>query len=100
MADKRHTKHQRLLGKLLQPALFTEPGRCQTTVEEPSRLAVDQSLHTEFLGETLQLSGGGGSLLEIDEVSLDPALGEESKGLTGIRAFLYAEDLDFHGAEL
>ena len=98
MAYERHAKHQWLLDQLLQPALLAEPGRCQTTVKEPSRMAIDQGFHTKFLGETLQLPRGGGALLKIDEVGLDPALGEESKGLPGVGAFLYTEDLDFHGA--
>jgi hypothetical protein len=100
MANERHPKHQRLLDQLLQPTLFTESRSCQTTVEESSRLAVDQGFYPELLGEALQLSRGGGALLKIDEVGLDPSLGKEAKRFPGVGAFLYAEYLDFHGPEL
>jgi hypothetical protein len=100
MPNQGHAKHQWLLYQLLQPALVTEPRGSQTSVEELPRFAIDQRCHTELLGEPFQLPGGGGALLKVDEMGLDPPLGKESKRLTGIRAFLYTKDLDFHGAEL
>jgi hypothetical protein len=100
MPHQRHAKHQRLLYQLLEPALVTEPRCCEATVEESPRTTIDQGFHSELLGEPLQLAGGGGALLKIDEMSLYPALGKESKRFPGLGALSYTEDLDFHGAEL
>jgi len=60
----------------------------------------DRISYPELLDEAPQLSRRGGPLLEIYEVGLHPALGEETQRLPGVRAFLDAEDLDFHGREL
>ena len=37
-----------------------------------------------------------GPLLQVDEMGLDPPLGEETERLPGVGALPDAEDLDFH----
>ena len=100
MAHERHAKHQGLLDQLLEPALLAEARCCHSAIEKPPRLAVYQGFHPELLSKSLQLPRGRGALLKIDEVGLDPALGKEAKCFPGLGAFLDAEDLDFHAAEL
>ena len=50
----------------------------------------------ELLHESLELAQRRGSLVQIDEMRLDPSLGEKPQRLSGVGAFLHAEDLNFH----
>jgi hypothetical protein len=63
-------------------------------------MAVYQVWNPELLRETLELAGRRGPLLEIDEVSFYPALGEEAQGLSSVGTFLETKNLDFHGGNL
>jgi hypothetical protein len=69
---------------------------CEAKFLKASRVAIDKGEHAELLGEPLELTERRGSLGQVDEVCLDPALSEEAKRLTSVRVFLDAEDLDFH----
>jgi len=90
-----------VVNQLFQPAFVTQPRVCEPQFLKPFRLTIDEGEHAELLGKPLQLSERGGSFVEIDEMCLDATLREEAKRLTSVRAFLDAEDLDFHeyGAE-
>ena len=98
MADQRHPKQHRLLGQLLEPALVAEPGGAKAELGEPPGGAVHHRLDTESLGKAAELARRRRPLPQIDEVRLDPPLGEEPEGFPRLAAFLHAEDLNFHGA--
>src|SRR5215470_9886426 len=57
-------------------------------------LLIEQRGRSELLHEAPQLARAGRTLLEIDEVHADAALGEEALGLAGVLAVEEAEDLD------
>ena len=93
-----HPEYERLLYQLLEPALVVQARRAEAQIGKPARPAVYQGWNPEFLREPLELAGRRGALLEIDEVSFHPALGEEAQRLTSVGTFLETENLDFHGA--
>src|SRR5919198_2006286 len=96
VADQRHAEQQRLQGQLLEPALVRQQRRPEAELREAFRVAVDQGADAELLGEATQLAGRGGPLVEINEVGLDPALGEKAQRGARVGALADAEDLDFH----
>jgi hypothetical protein len=67
----------------------------QPELVEPPGIPVDERHHSELLREPSQLAYRGGFLDQIHEVSSNTALGEESKGLPRIGAFLDSENLYF-----
>ena len=62
----------------------------------PFGLPIHQRLDPESLDEALKLALGQRPLVEIHEVRLYAAFGEEPKGLSRLRAFLHTKDLNFH----
>src|SRR5882762_1687165 len=98
VADQRHPEEQGLECELLEPAVLGEERRLEAELGEALRVAVDQGLHPELLGETSQLAERRGALVQVDEMRLDPALGEEPEGRASIGALADAEDLDFHAS--
>ena len=68
----------------------------QAELDEAFRFAIEERLDAELLREPSQLAKRCGAFLQIDEVCLDPAFGEEPKRLARVGVFLDAEYLDFH----
>lgn len=91
-----HLQQHRIVGELLEPPLVAEVGVCKAKFLKAPGVAIDEFEDTEFLREPLQFTEGSGSLGQVDEMRLYLALGEEAERLPSIRAFLDAEDLDFH----
>lgn len=95
-SHQRHSKQQRLVGKLAEPPLVRELRIPQSKVEKTAGLTIDERLRSELLGEPLELAGGSGSFHQIDEMRSHASLGEEAQGLPRVGAFLDSEDLNFH----
>ncbi len=91
-----HLQQHRIVSELLEPALVAQVRVCEAEFLKAPGIAIDEFEDTEFLREPFQLTEGSGSLSQVDEMRLYPALGEEAERLPSIRAFLDAEDLDFH----
>src|SRR2546430_10715737 len=96
VADQGHAEQQRLQRQLLEPAVFGQQRRPEAQLREPLGVAVDQGADPELLGEAAQLARRGGALVQIDEMGLDPALGEEAQRGGGVGALTDTEDLPSH----
>src|SRR5919106_546264 len=64
-------------------------------IRVPAGATIHQRLRAELLGEAPELTRRCGAFLEIDEMDLDPPLGEEPQCLAGLGTLSDAEDLDF-----
>ena len=95
VADERKLQQQRLLGKLLEPAVVRKLRIAQTELVKALRVSIDKGCHTKFLGESAQLAERCRPLHQIDEVRLDSSLREKTKSLTGVRTFPDSKDLNF-----
>ena len=95
---QRYAKEEQLLDQLFEPPVVAQPGGAEPEIGVPAGAPVHQCLDAELPGEALELSRRGGTLLEVYEVGLDPALGEETQGLAGVSVLADAENLDFHAA--
>ncbi len=94
---KRNLQQHRFLGQLLDPTVFRQLGGLEAEVGKAARLAIDQRVATVLLPKATKLTVRRRSHLQVDEMHLDLALGEETLGFSGIGAFLDAEDLNLHG---
>ena len=59
-------------------------------------MPIDNGIEAEALDEAPELTQRRASFGEIHKVRPNPSLGEKTKRLSGFRAFLYSEDLNFH----
>jgi hypothetical protein len=96
MAHQRDAKKERFVRKLLEPTLIRETRMCQAQLGVPFRVTVDQGVEPELLNKSFELTQRRGSLVQIDEMRLDPTLGEKPQGFSGVGAFLHTKDLNFH----
>src|ERR1043166_937246 len=100
VANERHAQDERLQAQFFEPVLVAEHRRPEAELAEATRVAVDQRGDAELLREAPQLADGSGPLVQVHEVHLDAALGEESQRRAGVGALADAEDLNLHGPNI
>src|SRR5688572_6506205 len=93
VSDKRHAEQKRLLDEQVEPSLVRARRGAEPELAITLRLRIDERTHSELLREATQLSQGCRALHEIDEVHLNPSLGEEPLCLSRLGALPRAEDL-------
>src|SRR5262249_34027656 len=96
IADERRAQQARLGQRTLEQPLRRVERHAQAHVFIRRAILVDHGRGPEAIGESLQLALGRGTLLEIDEVHRDPALGEEAKRFARLLAILKAEYLNVY----
>ena len=96
-SNERLLDHKGFLGQFIKPAAIVVAHRTQPEIRVSSCGLVDQSRHTKFLREALQFAFTRWPIIEVHKMHLDPALTEESQRFLGIRTFISAENLNFHG---
>jgi hypothetical protein len=88
-------EQQWLLGKFLQPSVVRKLRIAKAEFVETPGVSIDECRHAKFLCKSAELTWRCWALHEIDEVSLDAALGEKTQRFTRIRAFFDTEYLYF-----
>ena len=78
VSHKRHFEQQRFFGELEEPAFIRHPCVPETQILKFARPGIDECTNPEFLSESLQLSQGSCTLVQIHEVRLYPALGKKA----------------------
>lgn len=94
-ANQRHAQQEWLVYQSREPLLVIQTRVRESQIAKTRRRPVEQRVDTELLREAVQLTAGSTSLREVNEVCLDPTLGEKPQGLPCFCALSYPKDLHF-----
>jgi TolB-like protein/tRNA A-37 threonylcarbamoyl transferase component Bud32 len=96
MSHQGHAQQQGLERELVEPPRVGEVRGAEAELGEALAVVIHQCRDAELPGEPLQLPRRRRAFLEVHEMDLDAALGEEPEDRARVGALLHAEDLDFH----